>query len=355
MTALSKLVRKVPGRLSVITMAGGGIFAALSGSSLANTAMFGSLMLPEMERRGYSKELTTGSIIASGGLAMVIPPSNLIIMLGGIAEISVSKILIAAIVPGILLMALYFAYIIIACIRKPSLAPVSAEDETDELSTAVKVKTVFKDIVPLIFIFLVVIGTIFSGIGTATEAAAFGAVASYILAAAYKKFNFKLLTDTLIGSLKTTGMLMLIIGSSSGFSQVLSITGTSREAVIVVTSLIHSPTLVIFTMLAIVFILGLFLEEASIMMVSLPLFMPIVHAFGINDIWFAIMFLIILESGLFTPPVGMSLFVMKSVSPPSITMNHIIRGVVPFFIIDVAAALLVAVIPAIALFLPSYL
>lgn len=350
--ALSKLVRRVPGRLSIVTLLGGGIFAALSGSSLGNTAMFGSLMMPEMSRRGYSKELTTGSIMAGGALAMIIPPSNQAVLLGGIAGISVGRILMGAIIPGVVLLLLYISYVLIRCIKNPSLAP--KEDLTDQELTALeKVKVMMRDVLPLLIIFAVVIGVIFSGVGTATEAAALGALASYILVAAYRKFSWKLLINTLIGSLRTSGMLLIIIAGSAGFSQVMSLSGASRAMVAAVTGSIGSEWAVLFIMLGIVFVLGLFIEQASIMMITLPLFMPLVEAFGINEVWFAVMFLILLEVGQFTPPVGLSLFTMKSVSPPDVTMQHIIRGATPFVGIDLLAVCLILLIPPLATFIPS--
>jgi tripartite ATP-independent transporter DctM subunit len=353
MDALSKMVRKVPGRLSVVTLLGGGIFAALSGSSLGNTAMFGSLMMPEMTRRGYSKELTTGSIIASGALAMIIPPSNQAVMLGGISGISVAKILLGAIGPGILMLILYIVYVILTCIRHPEYAPVESLDDMDEVTLSEKFKSFCKDILPLTFIFVVVIGVIFTGIGTATEAAALGALASYILAMAYRKFSLRLLMNTLIGSLRTSTMLLIIIAGSAGFSQVLSLTGASRSAVIAVTSADSSPTLVLSLMLFIAFILGLFVEQAAIMMICLPLYMPILTAYDLDPIWFAILFLILLQVGQFTPPVGMSLFVMKSVSPPDVSMNHIIRGAMPFLLIDILVVVIIIVLPPIVTLIPA--
>ena len=352
MDVLSKLVRKVPGRLSVVTLLGGGIFAALSGSSLANTAMFGSLMMPEMMRRGYSKGLTAGTIIASGALAMIIPPSNQAVILGGIANISISKILLGSIGPGILLLLMYLVYVIVICKRKPELAPVQ-NDIIADVKPSEKIAMILKDIVPLAFIFLVVIGIIFTGVGTATEAAAFGALAAYILPIFYRKFNFRLLVDTLIGSLKTTGMLMLIVAGSAGFSQVLAMTGASREAVLAVTSTVDSKMLVLFIMLLIAFTVGLFVEQAAIMMICIPLFMPLVIAYEINQIWFAVIFLIVLQIGQFTPPVGMSLFAMKSVSPPEVTMNHIIVGALPFVLIDVIAVFIIIFIPPIVTAIPG--
>ncbi len=352
--AVSKLVRRVPGRLSVVTLLTGGVFASLSGSSLGNTAMFGSLMVPEMMRRGYSKSLITGSIMASGALAMIIPPSNQAVLLGGIANIPVGHILIGAILPGVLLMTLYIAYVIVTCIRRPSYAPAD-EAALEELPRGEKIKVIARDILPLLCIFFVVMGVIFSGIGTATEAAAIGAIASYILAAAYRRFSRRLLWDTLMGSLRTSAMLLIVIACSSGFSQVLALTGASRELVIAVTAGITSKFLIVFIMLAIAFVLGLFIEQASIMMICLPLFMPLVKAYEINQVWFAIVFLILLEVGQFTPPVGMSLFTMKSVSPPEIGMNDIIRGAAPYVVLDLVFVGILALFPMLATFLPSFM
>ena len=352
MDALSKLVRKVPGRLSVVTLLGGGMFASLSGSSLGNTAMFGSLMVPEMTRRGYSKSLITGTIMAGGALAMIIPPSNQAVLLGGIAGIPVGKILLGALLPGILLLCLYLAYVLIRCIINPKLAPVD-EAAAEKVSLGERTKIILRDILPLVLIFAVIIGVIFSGVGTATEAAAIGAFASYILAAAYRKFSLKLLWNTLMGSLRTSGMLLIIIACASGFSQVLSFSGASRGLVLAVTEHITSEALIIFAMFSLVFILGLFIEQASIMMICLPLFMPLVSAYGINEIWFAVIFLILLEVGQFTPPVGLSLFTMKSVSPPEVTMNHIMVGAIRFVGLDLLAVLILVVIPSLATFIPG--
>jgi tripartite ATP-independent transporter DctM subunit len=351
--ALSKLVRKVPGRLSVVTLLGGGIFAALSGSSLGNTAMFGSLMMPEMTRRGYSKELTTGSIMAGGGLAMIIPPSNQAVLLGGIAGISVGRILVGAIIPGLLLLTLYITYVLVRCIRNPNLAPKEDLEDQLDITRLEKLTVMLKNVLPLLLIFALIIGVIFTGVGTATEAAALGALASYVLVMAYRRFSFKLLVGTLVGSLRTSGMLMIIIAGSVGFSQVMSLSGASRAMVLAVTQSVDSQWLMLLVMLAIVFVLGLFIEQASIMMICLPLFMPLVTAFEINEIWFAIMFLILLEVGQFTPPVGLSLFTMKSVSPPEVTMKHIVRGAIPFVGLDFAAVILILLIPPLATFIPG--
>jgi tripartite ATP-independent transporter DctM subunit len=347
---LSKFVKKIPGRLSIITLLGGGTFAALSGSVVANTAMFGALMLPEMLRRGYSKELTTGSIMASGALAMVIPPSALAVILGSIANVSVGKILIGAILPGILLILLYGAYIIISCIIKPSLAPAY---EVEETSVQDKLISVLRDILPLFFIFFLVMGLIFTGVATPTEAAALGALGSYILAAAYRKFSLKLLYNTLLSSLKVTAMILMIIAGSGGFSQILALSGASREAVQAVLAMSSSPGVLVGLMLGIAILLGFFMEQTAIMMITMPLFMPVLIALGMDQVWFCVLILICLQIGQLTPPVGLALFTMKGVSPPEVTMKHIWAGAIPYVLIDVLALIIMMAAPAIITFLPN--
>lgn len=348
--SLSKFVRRVPGRLSVITLLGGGVFAALSGSVVANTAMFGSLMLPEMMKRGYSKQLTSGSIMASGALAMVIPPSALAVLLGGIAGISVGKILIGSILPGIALVTLYILYVIISCMIKPSLAPTY---EVEEVSIKDMFKSALVDILPLVLIFLLVMGLIFFGVATPTEAAALGALASYILTVFYKSFSLKLVYNSLLNSLKVTAMILMIIAGSAGFSQILALTGTSREAVAAVLSLEVSSLAILLMMLAIVIVLGFLMEQTAIMMITLPMFMPIIAALNFDPVWFAVLVLICLQIGQLTPPVGLALFTMKGVAPPEVTMGDIYRGAIPYVLLDIVILALLILVPAIVTFLPN--
>ena len=342
--SLSKFVRRVPGRLSVITLLGGGVFAALSGSVVANTAMFGSLMLPEMMRRGYSKQLTAGSIMASGALAMVIPPSALAVLLGGIAGISVGKILIASILPGIVLITVYILYVVISCMLNPSLAPTY---EVEEVSIKDMFKSALVDIMPLILIFLMVMGLIFFGVATPTEAAALGALGSYILTILYRRFSLKLVYNSLLNSLKVTAMILMIIAGSAGFSQILALTGTSREAVSAVLSLQVSPMTVLLMMLGIVIVLGFLMEQTAIMMITLPMFMPIVYALQFDPVWFAVLILICLQIGQLTPPVGLALFTMKGVAPPEVTMGDIYRGAMPYVLLDIVVLALLVLVPVI--------
>jgi len=348
--SLAKFVKKVPGRLSIITLLGGGVFAALSGSVVANTAMFGSLMLPEMLKRGYSKKIITGSIMASGALAMVIPPSALAVLLGSIAGISVGKILIGAILPGVLLMVIYIGYVMVVCTINPDLAP---QYEVEDSTLKEMLIGALKDIVPLFFIFFVVMGIIFTGIGTPTEAAAIGALSSYILTIFYGKFSWKLVYKTMVDSLKVTAMVLIIIAGSAGFSQILAMTGASREAVVAIMGMAASPFIIVSTMLLIIIALGFFMEQTAIMMITLPIMMPVIISLGVDQIWFAVLYLICLQIGQLTPPVGLALFTMKGVSPPEVTMRDVYDGAIPFVIMDILALLIMAIIPPIITWLPS--
>ncbi|WP_313164877.1 TRAP transporter large permease subunit [Sedimentibacter sp.] len=348
--SLAKFVKRIPGRLSIITLLGGGIFAALSGSVVANTAMFGSLMLPEMLKRGYSKSLITGSIMASGALAMIIPPSALAVLLGSIAGISVGKILIGAILPGVLLLVIYLGYVMIVCTVKPEMAP--AYDVEDSTMKEMLIGAL-KDIVPLFFIFFIVVGIIFTGIGTPTEAAALGALGSYILTIFYKKFSWKLVYKTMVDSLKVTAMVLIIIAGSAGFSQILAMTGASREAVVAIMGMSASPFMIVSVMLLIIVALGFFMEQTAIMMITLPIMMPVIISLGVDQIWFAVLYLICLQIGQLTPPVGLALFTMKGVSPPEVSMRDVWDGAIPFVILDITALFIMALIPSIITWLPG--
>lgn len=347
---LSMFVRRIPGRLSVITLLAGGVFAALSGSVVANVAMFGALMLPEMMRRGYSKSLISGSIMASGALAMVIPPSAIAVLLGGIAQISVGKILIGSILPGICLLIVYIGYVVISCMRNPSLAPAY---EVEEVPAGKMLRAAVVDLVPLLFIFLLVMGLIFFGVATPTEASALGALGAYLLTILYRRFTWKLVYNSLLNSLKVTAMILMIIAGSAGFSQILALTGASREAVSVILELPVSPMIILLMMLGITILLGFFMEQVAIMMITLPLFMPIVNALGFDPVWFAVLILICLQIGQLTPPVGLALFTMKGVAPPGVTMADIYRGAIPYVILDILVLILLILVPSIVTLLPS--
>lgn len=347
---LDKWMGRLPGRLSLLTVASGAIFSNLTGSTMANTAMLGTLLVPEMTRRGYKKPMTLGPILGTGGLAMIIPPSTLAVILGGIAGVSIRGLLIGGILPGLLMATLYGGYIIGRCRVQPSLAPAY-----DVLSSPLsqRIRSLVQYVVPLILIVFLVLGTIMLGIATPTEAAALGAVGSLVLAAVYGRLNLGVIRKAVTTCIEITVMTFMIIAGSLAFSQILAFSGVTRHLVELVTGMDVALIFVIIAMQIVLLFLGAFMEQISMMMITLPIYMPVVEALGLNPIWFGIIVLINLQIGLTTPPFGMLLFVMKGVSPKGTTMGDIYRAALPFIMCDLVALGLIIAFPVIVTFLPS--
>jgi tripartite ATP-independent transporter DctM subunit len=347
---LDKWMGRLPGRLSLLTVAGGTIFSNLSGSTMANTAMLGSLLVPSMQSRGYRKPMILGPILGTGGIAMIIPPSALAIVLGTLAHLSIGELLLAGIIPGLLMAVLYFTYIIGRCKLDPTLAPAY---EVERVGLGEKLADLFKYVLPLTTIVFLVVGLIFLGVATPTEAAAMGSVGSLALAACYRSLSLGVLKRAVRGSLKVTVMTFMIIAGSITFSQILAFTGATRGMVEFVAGLPLEPILILICMQLILIMLGAFMEQISMMMISVPIFMPVVHALGFDPIWFGILMLLNLEIAFTTPPFGLLLFVMKGVAPEDTTMGDIYRAALPFIVCDVIAMALIMAYPAITLWLPG--
>ncbi|MCF8023883.1 MAG: TRAP transporter large permease subunit [Desulfobacteraceae bacterium] len=341
---------RMPGRLSVLTLGAGTAFATLSGSTLATSGTLGTLMIPDMERRGYSIPMTVGPIMGVGGLAMIIPPSNLAVILGSLGKISIGELLIGGILPGLLIAGLYVSYIIGRCYFQPSMAP---SYSLDKPPVAERLKSTLKYALPLIFIIVAVLGSIFFGVATPTEAAALGAMTSLILCAAYGKLNLKTMSDSSLSAVKITTMIFMIIAGSMAFSQILSFSGVSRELTQFITRAEISPMLILIGMMLTTLVLGTFMEQIAIMMITLPIYMPVIRALGFNDVWFGILMLINIEVALTTPPFGMICFIMKGVTPKHITLTAIYRATIPFILCDIIAIILIILFPAIVTFLPD--
>lgn len=346
---VSKWLGAIRARLTILSIVSGAIFAALSGSTIANTAMLGSLMLPEMRQRGYSKPMTIGPLMASGSLAMIIPPSALTVLLGSLASISIGKLLIGGIVPGIMLAAMYVAYVYIRCLINPKLAP---PYEVATVSSSERIAALLKDTVPVGGIIFLVTGLIFLGVATPTEAAALGALGALFLARIYGKLTFDVLKKSMTGTLVVAVMTFMIIAGSGAFSQLMAYTGATRGLVATAVAVPLAPILIFISMQFVVLILGAFIEQVSIMMITLPMFMPLVTTFGFDPVWFGIVMLINLELAMLSPPFGMLLFVMKGVAPPDITMGDIYKSAIPFAALDLVAMAILIVFPPVATWLP---
>jgi len=348
--ALDKCLGGIRGRLSYLTVGGGTLFATLSGSSMANTAMLGSLMMPEMLKRGYKKHMIMGPILATGGLAMIIPPSTLAVLLGSLARIDVGALLIAGIVPGLILAVLYVVLIRIQIARDPDAAPGYAAERAPLREIA---KAFALNVLPMGLIVFSVIGLILLGWATPTESAAFGVLSVVILALCYRALTWTAIVKALTESLAVTAMMFLIILGSSTFSQVLAFSGATTGLLGWATSFDASQVVILLAMLLTLVVLGMFMDQLSMMMLTLPIFMPLVQSMGLDPIWFGVVMLLALELSLATPPFGMLLFLMVGVGPPGTTLGEVARAAAPYIGCTLLLIFLLALFPGIALFLPD--
>ena len=351
--AFAVLIRRVPARLAVIAIVAGTVFSAISGSTIATTALLGSLLLPTMLDRGYHPRMAMGPIMGIGGVDMLIPPSALTVLLGSLAGISITGLLIGGILPGLMLSMLFVGYIITRAVTNPQLAP---DDVLDAGPSGLRRWIPFVvHVLPLILIFAIVVGAMVAGWATPTEAAALGAASTILAAMAYRRLTLANLMQALIGAVGITGTILFIIIGATTFSQVLSFSGVVNGIFDLITSQDLSTLATIFGMLAILLVLGCFVDQVSMMLITLPFFMPLVQHHQIDPIWFGVLFLICMQLGLLTPPFGLLLYTMKGVAPPSISMQHIYAAVLPYVLFGLLILAMILAFPPIATWLPSML
>lgn len=342
MDTLDKWFGKLRGRLAFMAVGGGVLFSTLTGNSMGSIALLGSSLVPEMERRGYKKPMSLGPVLGSAGLAIMIPPSSLAVVLGVVAELSIGKILMGIIVPGLLMAVLYAVYILVRCTLQPDIAP-SFDVEPVPLSD--KLQATALNILPLTFVVFSVVGVIFMGIATPSEAAATGAFATLALAAVKRRLTWDVFTKSIFASTNISVMVLLIVSGAVAFTQILAFTGATYGMVDAIVSLQVSHGTIVLLMIASVIFLGMFMGPLPIMLITLPIFIPIVVQFGFDPIWFAAMYLVAIETGSTSPPLGAALFVMKAVAPPGTTMNDIYRAALPFIVCDILAILILFKFP----------
>ncbi len=347
--ALDCWIGRIPGRLSLLAVASGTIFAATSGSTIANTSMLGSLLIPEMKRRGYNEIMTIGPIIGSGALAMLIPPSILAVILATLIEVSVGKMLIAGILPGLLLASFYALYIIFRCRLQPEIAP---PYEIPPIPLSKKLRDTLLYVFPLGLIIFLVVGIIFLGMATPSEAASMGAVGSILLSLLYRGMNWEVFKKCLFGTIKMTTFMFIIIMASMVFSQILAFSGASSGLIQAVVKLKLPPLLVLISMQVTLLFLGCFMDNLSIAVIAVPIYMPVLKALGFNPLWVAAMTLINMDMGNLTPPFGLQLFVMKGLQPTT-PMAVIIRSTLPFVLCEALTLIAIMIFPDIALYLPN--
>ncbi len=348
--ALDKSFGGVRGRLAYMTVGGGTLFATLSGSSVANTAMLGSTIMPDMLRRGYKRHLIMGPIIATGGLAMIIPPSSLAVLLGSLARIDVGALLIAGMIPGLILAALYVMLIRVQIAIDPDAAPGYPAKRATAREIAI---ALLRDVAPMGLVVFAVVGLILLGWATPTESAAFGALSVALLALAYGKLSRRALVKSMSGTLKVSAMLLAIVIGSTTFSQILAFSGASSGLVSWATSFEVDRYLILAAIFLLLIVLGMFMDQLSIMMLTLPILMPLVARFDFDPIWFGVVMLLLLELSLATPPFGLLLFVMMGVAPPGTTIGQVTRAALPYITCTLLLVLLLTAFPDIALWLPN--
>lgn len=348
--ALDKLLGRLPGRLAFIAVGGGTIFSTLTGNTLANAAMLGGLVTPEMQRRGYSRKMSLGPVLGTGGLAMIIPPSGLAVLLGSVANIDVGKLLVAGVLPGLILALLYLVLIAVQLWRDPEGAPAYA---VARVAWGEKLRVFFVNIVPMSLIILMVVGFILFGIVTPSESAAFGALAVVILAILYRQLSWSALSLSLTETMKVTGMVLFIIMGSTVFSNLLAYSGASRGLLSWATAFDLSPLILLLVMFAILLMLGMFMDQVSMMLITVPIFFPLANAAGFDLIWFGIVMLLAMEMSLTTPPFGLLLYVVLGIAPPGTKLGDVIGAAFPYLICDAILLAILIAAPAVALYLPS--
>ncbi len=349
---LNEWLGRIAGRLALLSVIAGALFATLTGVAMGSVAMLGSTLVPDMQRRGYSKSMSLGPILASGSLAIMIPPTALGVILASLGKIPVGKLLVGIILPGLILAGVYAAYIIVRCTLQPSLAP--AYDVTPTPFRP-RVLNTLRYVVPLISVIFIVIGTIFFGIATPTEAAAVGALLCFLLAAAYRKLTWAVTKKAVGSAVSISVMVLIVLTGSAAFSQVLAFAGVTGSLTKLAVGLPVHPIVILILMQIVLVFLGMFIEQTSIVLVTIPIYMPIVRELGWDPVWFGAIMLLNLELATISPPFGMSLFVMKGIAPPDTSMGDVYRAALPFVGLNILVMAIMIIYPAVVLWLPSFM
>ena len=332
------------------------VFAATTGIIGASVVAMGLLATPALIGKGYQKELTSGIICASGTLGILIPPSIMMVVYGGLTglkETSVGNLFAGAILPGLILSGLYFAYISLRCLINPKLGPPISKEEASKWSARQKWLMTLKSLVPPLGLILMVMGTILAGIATPTEAAGLGALGAFILALFNRAVSWKMIVKASRATMKTTAMVMTLFIGGMFFSTVfLSMGGGDVVADLFIGSGLNR-WLSLAIMMGIVFMMGMFIDWAAILLVTVPIFLPIAMELGFDPLWFAILMCVNLQTSFLTPPFGYALFYFAGVAPPGYTMMHIYRGIIPFVILQVIGLLVIGAFPQLSTYLPD--
>ncbi len=345
---LEKWLHRIPGGLAVASIFACAVFGAMCGVSVAGCAAIGLVAVPEMLKRGYDKCLAAGSVTAAGALAVLIPPSISFIIYGALANVSVGKLFIGGIIPGIVLAVMMAVYVLIRVIIDPSLAPNPRIQLTwkEYLAPLSRLWSV-------IFLIFCVLGTIYTGICTPTEAGGIGAAGAFLVAWLNRRLNVSTFIEILQGTARVTGVIMVIMASAFAFSQFMNLVRIPDNMSKWIISLNLDPIAIILIIMGFFVILGCLIDGVSLIIVTTPVVLPTILKLGFDPLWYGILLVLNLEMAVITPPVGLNLYTMKSIMGDRLTMEEIIRGALPYVTVEILALLLFIFWPGLAMWLPS--
>jgi len=345
-SGLSPWMQKLPGGLIHVNVVGCALFAAISGSSAATVATVGKMSIPELRKRKYPEKILLGSLAGSGTLGLLIPPSIILIIYGVTVQESIAKLFIAGIIPGIMIAIIFMGYVIIWSLINKKSMPISYEN----FSFLEKIKR-SKQLLPVIILISSVIGSIYTGVATATEAASLGVVGALILSYFQKSLNKETFRQSLLGATKTSCMIAFILAGSTFLSLAMGFTGLPRNLAIWIESMQLSPYILIFVLMIFYIILGMFLDGISAVVLTMAIIEPMIRQAGFDMIWFGIFLVIVVEMAQITPPVGFNLFVLQGMANKD--MGFIAKSAFPLFLLMILAVILVVIFPEIALWMPN--
>jgi tripartite ATP-independent transporter DctM subunit len=352
---MSLLFRRMRGGLAISVILVGALLAAATGIVGATVVTMGLLSLPTMLKRKYSPELATGTISAAGTLGQIIPPSIVLILLGSVLNVSIGDLFMGAVVPGLILVVLYIAWIIIFSLIRPSSAPALPDSELDEYRGKVLMKKIMRAMIPPFFLVVAVLGSIFAGIASPTEAAAVGALGAAVLTLLHRRFSYFILKAVMSETARLTSMVFMILVGAAAFGLVFRGIGGDSYLTGLVLDARFGPRSFLAVVMAVLFIAGFFMDFIEITFIIVPVVARIFTQMDINLLWLGILIAVNLQTSFLTPPFGFSLFYLKGVAPEDVTTAHIYRGVIPFVIIQVIGLIIVIVIPETATWLPRVL
>ncbi|MBW2594526.1 MAG: TRAP transporter large permease subunit [Deltaproteobacteria bacterium] len=353
--ALRYLMGQTRGGIALTVVAVSTVFAACTGIIGASVVTMGLLAIPMMRKYGYDEELSYGSICAGGTLGILIPPSIMLVIMASQASLSVGRLFAGAVFPGFILSALYMGYIAIRCFLKPELGPPISREERAGVTNVQVAMMVLKSLVPPMILILGVLGSIFFGVATPTEASGVGAFLAFLMVVAYRKFTWQRLYESVMQTAKTTTMVIMILCGATCFTGVFLGVGGGDVVTNFVMELGMGKWGTFWVMMAIVFLLGMFIDWIGIVLICFPLFLPIAKQLGFDPIWFVIMMAVNLQASFLTPPFGYALFYIKGVDPEGIDIRKVYRGIIPFVILMVIGLLICASFPDAIMWLPNLL